>query len=317
MNIEGIVRQLPLFEPPIDPAMLVRARAAGIDLSSALADLSAPLPHYRFAVMLQKTYALNQTVRGLGSALLSALEKADADALSILRANQEVALLEAVRQVKKLAIEEARYSLEGAEQSLEVVNQRRDYYTGLISAGWLVEENSQKKHIDDARVLQNRASTISLIGGIVAAVPEIKTGLAGTLSSPVTVAKIIDGLSLAKASELGALSQSMQSAAKSALASISSLTGGFLRRAQEWQNQKELALREINKSENRSKPPRFVWPWPNAIRKPRASDRERAFGSRVHGAEVHERGTLPVDGRPAVFALFPELPVGLRPREAD
>ena len=249
MNIEGVVRQLPLFEPPIDPGMLVRARAAGIDLSSALADLSAPLPHYRFAVMLQKTYALNQTVRGLGSALLSALEKTDAEALSNLRANQEVAVLEAVRQVKKLAIEEARHSLTASEKSLEVVKQRHDYYTGLISTGWLVEENDQKKHMDDARVLQNRASTISLIGGIMAAVPEIKTGLAGTLSSPVTVAKIIDGLSMAKASELGALSQSMQSAAKSALASIASLTGGFVRREQEWQNQLESSRREIKQIE--------------------------------------------------------------------
>ena len=29
MDIEGRVRQLPLFEPPIDPAPLVRAQAAG------------------------------------------------------------------------------------------------------------------------------------------------------------------------------------------------------------------------------------------------------------------------------------------------
>ena len=32
MNIEGQVRQLPLFEPPIDPALLVRARAAGLSI---------------------------------------------------------------------------------------------------------------------------------------------------------------------------------------------------------------------------------------------------------------------------------------------
>ena len=44
MNIEGVVRQLPLFEPPIDPALLVKAAAQGIDLSSVLNDLSAPLP---------------------------------------------------------------------------------------------------------------------------------------------------------------------------------------------------------------------------------------------------------------------------------
>ena len=30
MNIEGVVRQLPLFEPPIDPALLVAAGAAGV-----------------------------------------------------------------------------------------------------------------------------------------------------------------------------------------------------------------------------------------------------------------------------------------------
>ncbi len=30
LNIEGIARQLPLFEPPIDPALLVRAAAAGV-----------------------------------------------------------------------------------------------------------------------------------------------------------------------------------------------------------------------------------------------------------------------------------------------
>jgi hypothetical protein len=52
MNIEGVVRQLPLFEPPIDPALLVRAAAAGVDLGSILNDINTPTPHYRFNVML-------------------------------------------------------------------------------------------------------------------------------------------------------------------------------------------------------------------------------------------------------------------------
>ena len=33
MNIEGVVRQRALFEPPIDPGMLVKAAAAGIDVA--------------------------------------------------------------------------------------------------------------------------------------------------------------------------------------------------------------------------------------------------------------------------------------------
>ena len=50
MNIEGVVQQLPLFAPPINPGLLVAAAAAGLDLSSVLCDISRrhpalPVPH--------------------------------------------------------------------------------------------------------------------------------------------------------------------------------------------------------------------------------------------------------------------------------
>jgi hypothetical protein len=69
------VRQLPLFQPPIDPALLVRAASAGMDLSSAVSDLYAPLPHYRFTVRVQKAQEVCQELKSLGGALLYALEK--------------------------------------------------------------------------------------------------------------------------------------------------------------------------------------------------------------------------------------------------
>jgi hypothetical protein len=39
MNIEGVVRQLALFEPPIDSGKLVKAIAAGVDISSRSSSL--------------------------------------------------------------------------------------------------------------------------------------------------------------------------------------------------------------------------------------------------------------------------------------
>ena len=75
MNIEGIVRQLPLFEPPIDPALLVKAAAAGIDISSVLNDISAPTPHYRFRIVVQKAIEFCNEVKMLGEKLLSVLER--------------------------------------------------------------------------------------------------------------------------------------------------------------------------------------------------------------------------------------------------
>jgi hypothetical protein len=48
-----VVRQLALYEPPIDPALLVRATAAGLDIGAVLNEVNAGLPLYRFTVTLQ------------------------------------------------------------------------------------------------------------------------------------------------------------------------------------------------------------------------------------------------------------------------
>jgi hypothetical protein len=120
MNIEGVVRQLALFEPPIEPGALVKAVAAGVDISSALADLNAPLPLYRFNVLLQKANEVCNDVKALGSALLSALEKKDAEALSLLRQGQEIRLLEAVKAVREQQIDEAKETLDGVKKSKEL-----------------------------------------------------------------------------------------------------------------------------------------------------------------------------------------------------
>src|SRR5262249_32544618 len=101
-NIEGVFQQLPLFEPPIDPALLVKAAAAGIDLSSALGDINSPPPLYRFSVLIQRASELCAEVRALGQAMLSVLEKRDGESLANLRSSQELRLLGAIRKVKVL-----------------------------------------------------------------------------------------------------------------------------------------------------------------------------------------------------------------------
>ena len=70
-------------------------------------------------------------VKALGSALLSALEKKDAEALSLLRQGQEIRLLEAVKSVREKQIEEAKESLQGFIQSKLIVEKRRDYYRDI------------------------------------------------------------------------------------------------------------------------------------------------------------------------------------------
>jgi hypothetical protein len=131
MNIEGVVRELPLYEPRIDPALLVQAAAKGIDIASVLNDRYAPLPYYRFSYMVQKAQELCAEVKAFGAALLSALEKKDAEALASLRADQEKALLNLQREVRVQQQKDAKANKEALDKSQVVVNTRKAFYEAL------------------------------------------------------------------------------------------------------------------------------------------------------------------------------------------
>src|SRR5207244_7698843 len=81
MNIAGVVRPLALFDPPIDPGMLVKAAAAGIDIGSIVSGLNQPIGPVRSLVLIQKALELCSEVRSLGNALLSVLGKGDQEPL--------------------------------------------------------------------------------------------------------------------------------------------------------------------------------------------------------------------------------------------
>ncbi|GHO97434.1 hypothetical protein KSF_074820 [Reticulibacter mediterranei] len=133
MNIDGVVRQLALFQPPIDPALLVRAAAAGIDLAEVLADSQAPLPLYRFNIMAQKANELCAEVKSLGASLLSAIEKGDAEALALMRSNHELQMMKQVRLVKEAQLLEAKTNMDAIGVSLQSAQTRFTHYIGLIS----------------------------------------------------------------------------------------------------------------------------------------------------------------------------------------
>jgi Tc toxin complex TcA C-terminal TcB-binding domain len=128
LNIQGIFRQLPLFEPPIDPALLARAAAAGLDIGAIVNGLNQPLPLVRFQFLVQKAAEIVQEVKSLGNNLLSAMEKEDNEALAMLRAKHERVVMEMVEHVKYGQLQEAIKSKEGLIQSLAMAVQRYTYY---------------------------------------------------------------------------------------------------------------------------------------------------------------------------------------------
>jgi hypothetical protein len=132
MNIEGIVRQLPLFEPPIDPGMLVKAAAAGIDISSVVSGLNQPISQVRAPLLIQKALEICSEVKTLGNALLSALEKKEAEEFALLRQGHEITILQLVEDVKYLQWKDAEAATEALLKTREVTYQRYRHYQLIL-----------------------------------------------------------------------------------------------------------------------------------------------------------------------------------------
>ena len=132
MNIEGVVRELPLFQPPIDPGMLVKAAAAGIDISSLVSGLNQPLSPVRAQLLIQKALEIASEVRGMGNSLLSALEKRDAEALTRLRQAHEITIQKMVQDIRYLQWKEAEASTEALIKSREIALERYRFYQRLL-----------------------------------------------------------------------------------------------------------------------------------------------------------------------------------------
>ena len=242
MNIEGVVRQLPLFEPPIDPALLVRASAAGVDLSSVLSDLSAPLPHYRFQVMSQKAVELCGDVRALGGALLSALEKKDAEELALLRSQHELQLLDAVRQIKEQQIEEADKAVKGSKGSRRITEARRDYYRDIEKIN--AQERAHMDSLGTAHIFSQIAQGIQAAVAAAHIVPNFDVGTSGWAGTPVVKASF-GGNNLGSALQGAAGVLEMIARQHNRDATMASIKGGYDRRWDDWKLQERLASLEL------------------------------------------------------------------------
>ena len=231
MNIEGVARSLDLFAPPIDPAMLVRAAAAGLDLRSVLNDLNAPRPHYRFQIMVGKALELCNEVKALGSALLQALEKKDAEELSLLRQTHEQNLLRGVKLVRERQIEEAKEALAGLNKTLESAQARQQFYANREPR--IANEKLHLKKMESADMFETIAQGYSLIASELALIPEFDVGAEGAFSTP-TVKARFGGDNLSKVPSFYSQMYSFFGLLERHGAQRASILGGYDRRQEEW-----------------------------------------------------------------------------------
>ncbi|MGE3287480.1 MAG: hypothetical protein AB7J32_15445 [Pseudonocardia sp.] len=134
MNIEGVVRQLALFDPPIDPGALVKAAAAGLDIAAVAAGLNQPVSTVRGPLLLAKAQELCAEVKALGAAVLAAVEKGEAEHLAALRQRHESELATLGREVRFLQWKEAEAATDALLASRTTVFERYRHYKRILGA---------------------------------------------------------------------------------------------------------------------------------------------------------------------------------------
>jgi len=241
MDIEGIERQLPLFEPPIDPAMLVRAAAEGLDLSSAVSDLAGSKGAYRYAQIFQRAETLCNEVKSLGSNLLAALEKRDAESLSLLRSSHEQKLLSAVKIIKENQVQDLQLQIEGLQKTKEVTTAKLTYYNTRPFTNSFEQQHLQSMQV--GLVLQAVQGGIDLIGAIMHAIPNIKLG------APTSLGATYGGENLGNVLNMMSRYLGIIAGINQAGGAMSSTLGGYARRMDDWKFQATTAQKEVEQIE--------------------------------------------------------------------
>ncbi len=242
-NIDGIERSLALFAPPIDPGMLVKATAAGLDVSTILAGFNAPTPFYRFNILSAKATELVQEVRGLGYSLLQALEKRDAEALSLLRNELELKVLNAVRDIKKLQIDEAIEQIEILKRTQKVTEERYKFYKEI-------------EFMNALEVTSLSMNAISILGYSVGSIMEMAAsasvmfpdwviGTSGFGGSPVATFHPLGGEKISNATKSYANHVLLGAQIVDKVAGGISSVANYQRRYDDWKLQERLAIKEL------------------------------------------------------------------------
>lgn len=233
LNIDGVAEPLPLFAPPINPMDLVRASAQGGNILNIANQQQQNISYYRFTYLIERARAYTELVSEFGNSLLSALEKSDAEALALLNLNQSKVILNMTLIIKNKQLEGLENQLSGLQESLQSAQNRYQFYTTLINAGYNSSENTALSYMQDSIVIEE---VVAGIQGV---------SIAGYLA-PCIFGFSDGGMKFGDAINMGA--QILQTSSQILTQKAGSLetVAQYQRRAEDWKLQQQLAQYDIN-----------------------------------------------------------------------
>jgi hypothetical protein len=243
-DISGAALQLALFDAPIDPGLLIAARAAGVDLSSVLADLGAPLPNYRFTALYSQASDFVGAVRAYGTALQAALTSVDAGALALLQQTTAQQLLRDGDQILDWQVQQAQAKLDAQNEALNLAQQKYNFNSSQDTNAW--ETTSVALHAD-AVLIKTIGAALQTTGGVTSLTADFALGGAGVGGTPLFHATF-GGSALGRAAHMAGLGYSGVGDLMELLSSWAKTASDWIRRQQGWDEAAAEAQIQINQA---------------------------------------------------------------------
>ena len=246
-TIDGVERNLSLFAPPLSVEALIQASAAGLSIAEILSGLSAPMPPYRFRVMLRHAIDLASVAAGFTQKLEQALAAADGEGLQRLRSEHEGRLLMEQQEAMRQEISAATNAVASARKGKQMNEESQQFYAARPYMNeW---EIAATVSYGASLALQIVTAIGYAAAGGLALIPKFMVGAAGFGGSPTANAQT-GGDQISQGARdvlVGVLSAT--GAALDKAGSMLSQQGSFTVRHEDWQNTARNYQREIERAE--------------------------------------------------------------------
>ena len=225
-DINGVTRSLSLFDPPLDPGIIMQSLSRGISLTALLNDSIGPMPNFRFAALLEKALETCAELKQTGASFLAVRETKDAEGLAALQSRQESLMQSMTIDIKSLAKTEIEKSIAELQETRKGQVSRLQFFLKLTgddakevpgeTADWDdIVQTIEKPTTDDLRMTSNeklemtknesasrlasKALGLDMTAAMIRAVPDIQTQIeplgVGTSIGAITV-NISDALAM-------------------------------------------------------------------------------------------------------------------------
>ena len=244
LNIQGVKRTLSLFAPPIDPGMLVKARAMGISLDAILNSTSEKLPIYRFNVRVKLAVDMAKDACQMGRDLLAILEKQDAEQLQVFKAKCDKAVVAESKTIHEMEVK----SLEAEKVRLEEKKTAKQNTSKMQKAMHLVSaaEKKYQKLMEKVAKIQEIVEKVRNIASATFKIPDFKFGaVTNAFGGPRFDMESIGGTKLAENLVSAAESYAARFAQRQLDAAKTKLQAELERRKKEWLLEDEVADAEV------------------------------------------------------------------------